>query len=224
MRKDDPIKDALATARHNLMSRISQRLNLTEEAQRLDKEIDDWKRVVDSLSTVSGETSAELPADILVFDRAASLAGVATPLAEPYKAMRFTDAIRETLREAGVVLSPPQIRDHLKIMGFDFSKYAQELVPVHNTLKRLAEQGEVRVFTNADGDTVGYMWIDPVLQAVEKERSNWLTNTKGILDAALGQEAKTVPLQDLLKPMAPRTRFPKVNPPPKFSVKQKEDK
>jgi hypothetical protein len=43
------------------------------------------------------------------------------------------------------------------------------LVPIHNTLKRLEEQGEVRAAKNEQGRVKGYQWIGPIERAMKEE-------------------------------------------------------
>jgi len=149
----DPIQDALINAKMRLDS-------LANERARIDKEIIDWKRVVDSLTVVAGEQSDGVPADVALF---------ANPILAPLLKMSFTDGIRTVLRMANGPLSAPAIRDQLMLLDFDFSKYKQELVPIHNTLKRLEDQEEVQAIKNAQGQTVAYKWISPLTRALAME-------------------------------------------------------
>jgi hypothetical protein len=142
----DPIQDALAKAKTKLDQLVSDRT-------KIEKEIIDWKRVVDSLTVVSEESPDELPADVNLDERLGLT-------------MKFTDGVRKALQFTNGSLTAPQIRDQLVKIGFDFSKYKQELVPLHNTLKRLEEQGEVESVRNAQGQITGYKWIDEIEQAL----------------------------------------------------------
>src|SRR3954454_19902047 len=49
----------------------------------------------------------------------------------------LTDACRTVLRNAGGPMTPVEIRDRLRGIGVDLSKYASDLAAVHTTLKRL---------------------------------------------------------------------------------------
>jgi len=144
----DPIQNALTKAKTKLDQLVSERT-------RIEKEIVDWKRVVDSLTAVSEEPSDELPADVNV---GAALSSLLT--------LKFTDGVRTVLEAAGGTLTAPQIRDHLVNLGFDFSKYKQELVPLHNTLKRLEEQGEVKAVRDVSDRVVRYQWIPAIQRAL----------------------------------------------------------
>lgn len=154
----DSMNDALKTAKLKLSACLRER-------DKLNDEIEKWERVVESLSAVTEESNPDLPSDILVV----------TPFYGDHRPMGFTDGVRDVLRRAEVILTAPQIRDELQRMGFDFSKYAQPLVPLHNTLKRLQEQKEVVSIKNQAGETTGYQWINPIVRAVEEERS-WLAD------------------------------------------------
>jgi len=167
----DAVKKALVEAKAKLDK-------LVNERKRIDKEIVDWKRVFDSLTAVSEEVSDSLPPDVEVVVSAQFVGPYEEQSDDPSKQvsspplrLNFTDAIREILRlrEARDFVPVPAIRDELVAWGFDFSKYKQELVPVHNTLKRLEEQGEVRAVKNARGLLAGYQWIAPIERAMKDE-------------------------------------------------------
>ena len=68
-----------------------------------------------------------------------------------------------------IPISVPEIREQLINLGFNFAKYAQPLVPIHNTLKRLEEQGEVSPLKNEQGQTLGYEWISPIERALNDD-------------------------------------------------------
>ena len=48
------------------------------------------------------------------------------------------------LNAAGHPLTAVEVRQQLEAMGFDVSKYANDLAPIHTVLKRLTESNEVR--------------------------------------------------------------------------------
>jgi hypothetical protein len=62
----------------------------------------------------------------------------------------LTDAIRIVMR-GGVPMTPIEVRDRLKAIGFDVSKYANDLAAVHTILKRLNESGELRFIPREPG-------------------------------------------------------------------------
>jgi hypothetical protein len=72
----------------------------------------------------------------------------------------LTDAIRLVVRGAGVPMTPIEIRDRLRAIGFDVEKYANDLAAVHTILKRLNESGELRFIARGAG-THQYVWNRP---------------------------------------------------------------
>jgi hypothetical protein len=134
---------------------------LIDQRSRIDKEIFDWKRVVDSLAAVSNEN---------LDDASAAADFCSDPALFSHLRAKLTDAIRYVLQAANGPLSPPAVRARLMTdLDFDFSKYKQELVPIHNTLKRLERQGEILSVKNEQGLTFGYQWISPIARALAEE-------------------------------------------------------
>jgi hypothetical protein len=62
----------------------------------------------------------------------------------------LTDAIRLVMR-SGVPMTPVEVRDRLRAIGFDVSKYANDLAAVHTILKRLNGAGELRFVPRQSG-------------------------------------------------------------------------
>jgi hypothetical protein len=73
----------------------------------------------------------------------------------------FTDAIRQVLKSKGkfAYFTPVGVRDELKTMGFDLSKYKNPLASIHTTLKRLETRGQVAGETSDSGGVL-YSWKD----------------------------------------------------------------
>jgi len=69
---------------------------------------------------------------------------------EPKVPLGLTDAIRLVLR-SGVPMTPVEVRDRLKAIGFDVSKYVNDLAAIHTILKRLNAAGELRFIPRAPG-------------------------------------------------------------------------
>jgi hypothetical protein len=69
---------------------------------------------------------------------------------EPTVPVGLTDAIRIVMR-SGVPMTPVEVRDRLRAMGFDVSKYANDLAAVHTILKRLNGAGELRFLPRQSG-------------------------------------------------------------------------
>ena len=78
----------------------------------------------------------------------------------PTVPMGLTDAIRLVMRGAGVPMTPVDIRDRLHAIGFDVSKYSNDLAAVHTILKRLNASGELRFIPRAPGRHE-YTWNRP---------------------------------------------------------------
>jgi hypothetical protein len=62
----------------------------------------------------------------------------------PTVGVGLTDACRMVLNAAGHPLTAVEVRQQLEAMGFDVSKYSNDLAPIHTVLKRLTEADEVR--------------------------------------------------------------------------------
>src|SRR5689334_2850505 len=69
----------------------------------------------------------------------------------PTVPLGLTDAVRLVVRGAGVPVTPTEVRDRLRAIGFDLSKYANELAAVHTIVKRLNQSGELRFLPRAAG-------------------------------------------------------------------------
>src|SRR5207247_6819361 len=71
----------------------------------------------------------------------------------------LTDAVRLIMR-GGVPMTPIEVRDRLHAIGFDVSKYSNDLAAVHTILKRLNESGELRFIPRGVG-AHQYTWNRP---------------------------------------------------------------
>src|SRR5262245_454002 len=78
----------------------------------------------------------------------------------PTVPMGLTDAIRMVVRGAGVPMTPVEVRDRLHAIGFDVSKYTNDLAAVHTILKRLNDSGELRFVPREPGKH-RYTWNRP---------------------------------------------------------------
>jgi hypothetical protein len=110
---------------------------LRQEAEIKDQ-ISHWGPVVEQLARLSGET-----VDPELLNRVnASASGAGQAAGEE---MGLTEAIRWVFRQPLLVpLTPTQVRDRMAEMGYDLSKYKHVMPPIHNTLKRMKEAGEIR--------------------------------------------------------------------------------
>ena len=71
----------------------------------------------------------------------------------------LTDACRLVVRGAGVPVTAMDVRDRIKAIGFDLSKYANDLAAIHTILKRLNESGELRFVPRGnEPGKQAYLW------------------------------------------------------------------
>jgi hypothetical protein len=71
----------------------------------------------------------------------------------------LTDACRLVYRNAGIPLSPTDVRDRLRAIGVDLSVYSNEMAAIHTVLRRLHEGGELRAMATP-GKQI-YAWRTP---------------------------------------------------------------
>jgi hypothetical protein len=69
----------------------------------------------------------------------------------------LTDACRMVLKAAGHPLTAIEVRGQLTAMGFDLSKYSNDLAAIHTILKRLHGSGEAH-FAPRAWDRPAYAW------------------------------------------------------------------
>ena len=144
----DSYKSALDSAKAELSDLIQKREEISQRIVRL-------QQTVSSLEALREEDDAE------------------KVTVQVHKGPRFTanltDAMRFLFEEyKDKVFTPTEVRNHLISMGVDLSKYAQQMVPIHNTLKRLEQQGEIANLRSADMKSSTYRWISPFVRALMK--------------------------------------------------------
>jgi hypothetical protein len=120
--------------RRALEAAIKEYETLGEERQRIDRRLSELAHTIGTLSRLCGFT--------------------------PTVPWGLTDACRTVLRNAGKPMTPVEIRDRLRAIGLDLSKYTSELAAVHTTLKRLNQAGELRFVAAASGKRA-YVWERP---------------------------------------------------------------
>ena len=85
----------------------------------------------------------------------------------------LTDTCRMVLRNAGVPMSPIEVRDRLEAIGCDLTKYSNELAAIHTVLRRLNESGEARAIASAGKHL--YRWnVPPRVVAIGPEVAEFL--------------------------------------------------
>ena len=97
---------------------------LGAERQKIDKRLAELAQTISTLSKLLGLT--------------------------PTVPMGLTDAVRLIMR-GGVPMTPVEVRDRLHAIGFDVSKYANDLAAVYTILKRLNQSGELRFLPRTPG-------------------------------------------------------------------------
>jgi len=111
-------------------------------------------------------------------DRLAQLTQTITTLSrlvglEPTIPFGLTDACRLVYRNAGIPLSPTDVRERLRAIGFDLSNYSNEMAAIHTVLRRLNGAGELRAMA-APGRHV-YAWRVPTtMHAISPDMAQYL--------------------------------------------------
>jgi hypothetical protein len=72
----------------------------------------------------------------------------------------LTDACRMIYRNAGLPMSPTDVRERMKDIGIDLSVYSNEMAAIHTVIKRLHDAGELRFVTASPGKNL-YVWQRP---------------------------------------------------------------
>jgi len=101
-------------------------------------QISHWSSVVEGLAKLSGETlEPEIASRINALkEKEETSTG---------SEMGLTEAIRWVFRQPLILpLTPTDVRDQLAKMGYELEKYKFVMPPIHNTLKRMREAGEIR--------------------------------------------------------------------------------
>jgi len=110
---------------------------LRQEAD-VKEQISHWAPIVEQLAKVAGAT---LEPEIASRIRELKQENERTAGQE----MGLSEAIRWVFRQPHILpLTPTQVRDELGKMGYDLEKYAFVMPPIHNTLKRMKEAGEIK--------------------------------------------------------------------------------
>lgn len=143
---EDFYKQALEKALEELSDVMSQREELDSQREELDHRIIQLRKGVFGLTAIAGietdevaKTHPDLFPDLLNPD------------------VGFTDAVRDVLKaHRSYHMSPIEVRNSLRIKGFDLSKYKNVLASIHTILKRLQESREVDVMAR-EGKSL-YKW------------------------------------------------------------------
>ena len=176
MPNTNPFEAALKEARKALREAY-------EERAAIERRIVGLTKSIDGLAALCEPETDE---KFLVADRKDS---------STFQITSMTDAIRRVFSESDEpMLTPTEVRDALLAMGTDLTKYKQPLVPIHNTLKRLASQEEIVEFRDDNDELRGYRWVSPLARAVaevdrprlvEKVRRTIARNKRSPLETAM---------------------------------------
>jgi hypothetical protein len=112
--------------------------DLVRQEAEIKDQITHWGPIVEQLARLTGETiDSDITSRINELKQdEASGAG---------QEMGLTEAIRWVFRQPLLLpLTPTQVRDRMAEMGYDLDKYKHVMPPIHNTLKRMKEAGEIR--------------------------------------------------------------------------------
>src|SRR4051812_17161226 len=116
--------------------RLRELLRLETEVK---EQISHWGPIVEQLARLTGET-----VDPDIASRINQLRHDQASATEAGQEMGLTEAIRWVFRQPLLLpLTPTQVRDRMAEMGYDLSKYKHVMPPIHNTLKRMKEAGEI---------------------------------------------------------------------------------
>jgi len=138
--------EALATARKELASE-------REEQKKREAHIAALEQTVKSLAAICEDQETPIPPNL----------PMPSELTEDVTGLGLTDAIRKVLSSHRIEMTPTEIRDALVDNGMDLSKYANQMVPIHNTLKRLYDQGEL---ARSKNEPTRYLWLNSMYRAM----------------------------------------------------------
>jgi hypothetical protein len=128
---DETAKNMYESARDRLRELLRQETEIKDQ-------ISHWGPIVERLARLAGETvDPEIASRINQLNQETE--------ATAGQEMGLTEAIRWVFRQPLILpLTPTQVRDRLAQMGYDLDKYKHVMPPIHNTLKRMKEAGEIK--------------------------------------------------------------------------------
>lgn len=130
---DETASKMYESARDRLRELLLQEIEIKDQ-------ISHWGPIVEQLGRLTGETIEQ---DIA--SRINELRQAETGEAGAGQEMGLTEVIRWVFRQPHILpLTPTQVRDRMAEMGYDLSKYKHVMPPIHNTLKRMKEAGEIK--------------------------------------------------------------------------------
>jgi hypothetical protein len=130
---DETAMKMYESARERLKELLRQEIEIKHQ-------ITHWGPVVEQLARLTGET-----VDPEIASRINELKQDEASAQGAGQEMGLTEAIRWVFRQPLLLpLTPTQVRDRMAEMGYDLSKYKHVMPPIHNTLKRMKEAGEIK--------------------------------------------------------------------------------
>jgi hypothetical protein len=132
----NPYTEALDKARQDLGDALCKRDECDRKVAALQTTIDVLSSLLESFEQSIGQPQPE----ITVPDGAG-----------------ISDAIRLVFKQSSGNLTAPLIRDRLSDAGFDITGYASILSVIHNTVKRMDDQGEILKITRS-GRVIGWRY------------------------------------------------------------------
>jgi len=135
---DQTAKDLFGSARTRFLELLRQEAGVKEH-------ISHWAPIVEQLAKVAEETlEPEISKRIMELKREQE--------ESIGQEMGLIEAIRWVFRQPHILpLTPTQVRDELGRMGYDLEKYKHVMPPIHNTLKRMKEAGEIKEVEGVGG-------------------------------------------------------------------------
>lgn len=131
--QDETALKMYESARDRLKELLRQEIEIKEQ-------ISHWGPIVEQLAKLTGETI-----DPDIASRINELKQSQESDAGAGQEMGLTEAIRWVFRQPHILpLTPTQVRNRMAEMGYDLSKYKHMMPPIHNTLKRMKEAGEIK--------------------------------------------------------------------------------
>jgi hypothetical protein len=128
------------SARDRLKELLRQEIEVKDQ-------ISHWGPIVEQLARLIGET-----VDLDIASRINELKKDEASAQGAGQEMGLTEAIRWVFRQPLLLpLTPTQVRDRMAEMGYDLGKYKHVMPPIHNTLKRMKEAGEIRQVEGVGG-------------------------------------------------------------------------
>jgi len=131
-----------------LQAAVQEYESLGEQRRAIDQRLDQLAQTIGTLSRLLGYT--------------------------PTQPLGLTDACRLVYRNAGVPLSPTELRDRLRSIGVDLSVYSNEMAAIHTVVKRLNEAGELKFLAGSPRRHL-YVWQRPVrAMAISPETAQFI--------------------------------------------------